>query len=50
MLEGRLRFTAGSEITELGPGDCLFATIDKPTRLEAPGPEDAHYFVIQEGM
>jgi transcriptional regulator with XRE-family HTH domain len=50
MLSGRLRFTAGNESTDLGPGDCLFAVIDRPTRLEAIGPAPAEYLVIQETM
>lgn len=48
MLSGQLAFTAGNETTELGPGDCLFAVIDRPTRLEATGTGEAEYLVIQE--
>jgi transcriptional regulator with XRE-family HTH domain len=48
MVDGHLRFTRGSDTTDLSPGDCLFAVIDRPTRLEAIGPTAADYLVIQE--
>lgn len=47
-VSGRLRFTIGDEVNEMGPNDCLFAVIDRPTRLEAVGPGPAEYYVIQE--
>ena len=43
--------TAYSEwlkVSRLGPNDCLFAVIDRPTRLEAAGSDPAEYYVIQE--
>ncbi|HMO95983.1 MAG TPA: hypothetical protein PKD27_07660, partial [Tepidiformaceae bacterium] len=48
MLGGELRFTIGSETTDLGPGDALFAIIDRPTHFFVPGPAAAEYLVIQE--
>lgn len=48
ILSGRLGFAAGDTTTELAPGDCLFAVIDRPTRLEAVGPTNVEYLVIQE--
>ena len=48
MLSGRLRFTLGTETTDLGPGDCIFALIDRPSRFEVPEGEPAEYLVIQE--
>ncbi len=48
LLAGVLCFTIGGETTVLRPGDCLFATIDRPTRFEVPGPDAAEYLVIQE--
>lgn len=47
-ISGTLIFTIGEETTAIGPGDCLFAVIDRPTRLEASGPATAEYIVIQE--
>lgn len=47
-ISGRLVFTIGGEVNAIGPDDCLFAVIDRPTRLEAAGPDPAHYYVIQE--
>jgi hypothetical protein len=43
-----LVFTIGDRVTTLAAGDSLFALIDRPTRLEAPGPLSAEYLVIQE--
>ena len=48
MLSGALQFTIGSESNLLGPGDSLFALIDRPTRFEVPGDAPAEYLVIQE--
>jgi transcriptional regulator with XRE-family HTH domain len=45
---GTLRFTIGGEATSIAAGDCLFAIIDRPTRLESIGPGHADYYVIQE--
>ena len=50
MLGGELRFTIGSETTDLGPGDALFAIIDRPTHFFVPGPAAAEYLVIQEPL
>jgi transcriptional regulator with XRE-family HTH domain len=50
MVSGHLSFTFGTDTTDLGPGDCLFAVIDRPTRLQAAGPAAAEYLVIQETM
>jgi transcriptional regulator with XRE-family HTH domain len=47
-IAGRLIFTIGGETNTIGPKDCLFAVIDRATRLEAPGPDPAEYYVIQE--
>lgn len=48
MLNGSLTFTIGSEVNRLGPGDSLFALIDRPTRFEVPDDAPAEYLVIQE--
>lgn len=48
MLSGQLTYTIGGEATDLGPGDCLFVLVDRPTRLEAGPDAAAEYFVIQE--
>ena len=48
MLSGQLVFTIGGETTELGPGDSLFAIVDRPTRFEVPGTSPPEYLVIQE--
>lgn len=47
-ISGRLIFTIGGEENVIGPKDCVFAVIDRPTRLEAAGPGPAEYYVIQE--
>lgn len=46
---GRLRFTVGRRSFDVGPGDCVAARIDRPTRLEAVGTDPAEYLVIVEG-
>jgi transcriptional regulator with XRE-family HTH domain len=48
MLAGRLTYTIGGRATVLGPGDCLFAVIDRPTRFDVPADGPAEYLVIQE--
>jgi transcriptional regulator with XRE-family HTH domain len=48
MLSGRLEFTIGDRLTTMTAGDCLFALIDRPTRLHVPGPSPAEYLVVQE--
>ena len=48
MLSGRLDFTIGDRLTSLNSGDCLFALIDRPTRVRAAGPGPAEYLVVQE--
>jgi len=47
-IAGTLAFTIGPETNLIGPGDCVFAVIDRPTRLEAVGDVAAEYYVIQE--
>jgi transcriptional regulator with XRE-family HTH domain len=47
-LAGRLRFTVGQSRFDIGPGDCVAARIDRPTRLEALGDEFAEYLAIVE--
>lgn len=47
-LAGTLRFTLGARTFDIGPGDCVAARIDRPTRLEALGPEPAEYLVVVE--
>jgi transcriptional regulator with XRE-family HTH domain len=48
MLSGELEFTIAGEHTRLGPGDSLFAIIDRPTAFFVPGDVPAEYFVVQE--
>lgn len=48
LLAGTLEFAIGGESTVLGPGDCLFAVIDRPTQFHVPGDDAAEYLVIQE--
>jgi mannose-6-phosphate isomerase-like protein (cupin superfamily) len=43
-----VRFPLGQRAVEVGPGDCVAARIDRPTRLEAVGAEAAEYLVIAE--
>jgi len=46
-VEGTVRFTLGRRSFEIGPGDCVAARIDRPTRFEAAdGP--AEYLVVVE--
>ena len=45
---GRVRFTLGQSSFVIGPGDCLAARIDRPTRFEVLGDEPAEYLVIIE--
>jgi transcriptional regulator with XRE-family HTH domain len=45
---GTVRFTVGRQSFDIGPGDCVAARIDRPTRLEARGLEPAEYLVIIE--
>jgi transcriptional regulator with XRE-family HTH domain len=45
---GTVRFTVGRSSFEVGPGDCVAARIDRPTRVEVPGPDAAEYLVIVE--
>jgi transcriptional regulator with XRE-family HTH domain len=46
-LAGRFRFSVGATSFEVGPGDCVAARIDRPTRFEV-GDEPAEYLVIVE--
>jgi transcriptional regulator with XRE-family HTH domain len=50
MLSGNLKLTRGSDVIDLGAGDCLFTVVDRPTRFETPEAEAAEYLVIQEAM
>jgi transcriptional regulator with XRE-family HTH domain len=45
-VSGRVRFTLGEQSFELGPGDCVAARIDRPTRFEALSDEPAEYLVV----
>jgi transcriptional regulator with XRE-family HTH domain len=45
---GNVLFTVGRRSFEIGPGDCVAARIDRPTRFEALGAEPAEYLVIVE--
>jgi transcriptional regulator with XRE-family HTH domain len=46
-VRGRLRFTLGATVFDIGPGDCVAARVDRPTRFEAVD-DDAEYLVILE--
>jgi transcriptional regulator with XRE-family HTH domain len=48
MLSGTLTFSIGGESHTMAAGDCLFAVIDRPTRLEAGNAGPAEYLVIQD--
>jgi transcriptional regulator with XRE-family HTH domain len=45
---GKVRFTVGESSFVVGPGDCVAARIDRPTRFEALGARPAEYLVIIE--
>ncbi len=45
---GRFRFTLGRSSFVVGPGDCVVARIDRPTRFEALGGSPAEYLVVVE--
>jgi transcriptional regulator with XRE-family HTH domain len=45
---GRVRFTVGQSTFVIGPGDCVAARIDRPTRFEVMGRRPAEYLVIVE--
>jgi len=45
---GRVRFTLGQSSFVVGPGDCVAARIDRPTRFEVLGDDSAEYLVIVE--
>jgi mannose-6-phosphate isomerase-like protein (cupin superfamily) len=47
-LSGHVRFTLGHSSFDVGPGDCVAARIDRPTRFEVPGTEPAEYLAIVE--
>ncbi len=49
-IAGRVRFTLGTRAFEVGPGDCLAARVDRPTRLEALGSEPAEYLVVVDRL
>lgn len=46
VLEGAMRITVGSDIHDLGAGDCLAFVLDRPTGFHNPGPDDARYAVV----
>ncbi len=45
---GKVRFTLGQSSFVVGPGDCVAARIDRPTRFEVLGSGPAEYVVIIE--
>jgi len=47
-VSGSVRFTVGQSSFLIGPGDCVAARIDRPTRFEVVGTEPAEYLVIVE--
>ena len=47
-LAGTLRFSVGAGSFVVGPGDCVAARIDRPTRFEALAGRRAEYLVIVE--
>lgn len=47
-LAGTVRFTVGRRSFDIGPGDCVAARIDRPTRFEVLGDEPVEYLVIIE--
>ena len=47
-VSGKVRFTVGASDFVVGPGDCVAARIDRPTRFEVVGRRPAEYLVIIE--
>jgi transcriptional regulator with XRE-family HTH domain len=47
-LAGVVRFTVGGKSFDIGPGDCVAARIDRPTRFEVLGDDPSDYLVIVE--
>jgi transcriptional regulator with XRE-family HTH domain len=47
-IAGEVRFTVGQRSFDVGPGDCVAARIDRPTRFEVLGARPAEYLVIIE--
>jgi transcriptional regulator with XRE-family HTH domain len=47
-IAGSVRFSVGASTFVVGPGDCVAARIDRPTRFEVAGDEPAEYLVIVE--
>jgi transcriptional regulator with XRE-family HTH domain len=47
-LSGTVRFTVGLSSFVVGPGDCVVARIDRPTRFEVLGAGPAEYLVVIE--
>ena len=45
---GSVRFTVGESSFVVGPGDCVAARIDRPTRFEVLGDAPAEYLVVVE--
>ena len=48
-VRGAVRFTVGASSFDIGPGDCVAARIDRPTRFEVLGDVAAEYLVLVEG-
>ncbi|MGZ4398496.1 MAG: helix-turn-helix domain-containing protein [Gaiellaceae bacterium] len=47
-ISGSMRFTVGHSSFVVGPGDCVAARIDRPTRFGVLGDDPAEYLVIVE--
>lgn len=47
-VSGQVRFTVGHTSFVFGPGDCVAARIDRPTRFEVVGTRPAEYLAIIE--
>jgi transcriptional regulator with XRE-family HTH domain len=47
-VDGSVRFTVGESSFVVGPGDCVAARIDRPTRFEVLGDDAAEYLVVSE--
>lgn len=45
LLEGALQLALGDETWQLGPGDCLAMSLDRPTVFHNPGRKPARYLV-----
>jgi transcriptional regulator with XRE-family HTH domain len=45
MLEGQLALRVGTDVYDLGAGDCIAMTLDRPTSFHNPGRTTARYLV-----